>query len=244
MVRQVQTSVFEESCNIYMPYYRQISMPKPGTDYRFVTNYLSGFDATDALDYFLNNLNEGRPFILAGHSQGSSTLLNLLENYMTKHPEHLKRMVAAYPIGFAVTKDYLERTGLKFAEGATDTGVIVSWNTEGVGNKDAKNATLAPNGLSINPINWKRDDTYAPATDNLGSLMGKIIIPGIVDARVDTVRGSVVVTTAEAKPFAINEPEAIPLFGPECYHRDDYGFFYNNLKQNIADRIKAYMEKK
>ena len=31
---------------------------------------------------------------------------------------------------------------------------------------------------------------------------------------------------------------------PYRYHRDDYGFFYNNLKQNIADRIKAYMEKK
>ena len=246
MVRRIQTSVFDESCNIFMPYYRQISMPKPGTDYRFVTNYLSGFDATDALDYFLTHLNQGRPFILAGHSQGSSTLLNLLENYMTKHPEHLSRMVAAYPIGFAVTKDYLERTGLKFAEGATDTGVIVSWNTEGVGNKDAKNVTLAPDGLSINPINWKRDDTYAPAKDNLGSLdemTGKVIVPGIVDARVDTVRGSVVVTTAEAKPFAINEPEAVPLFGPECYHRNDYGFFYNNLKQNIADRIKAFVEK-
>ena len=220
-------------------------MPKPGTDYRFVTNYLSGFDATDALDYFLTHLNQGRPFILAGHSQGSSTLLNLLENYMTKHPEHLERMVAAYPIGFAVTKDYLERTGLKFAEGATDTGVLVSWNTEGVANKDAKNVTLAPNGLSINPINWKRDDTYAPAKDNLGSLnemTGKIVTPGFVDARVDTIRGSVVVTTAEAKPFAINEKEAIPLFGPECYHRNDYGFFFNNLKQNVADRIKAYME--
>ncbi len=219
MVRQIQASVFEESCNIYMPFYRQISMPKPGTDYRFVTNY---------------------------HSQGSSTLLNLLENYMTKHPEHLKRMIAAYPIGFAVTKDYLERTGLKFAEGATDTGVIVSWNTEGVGNKDAKNATLAPNGLSINPINWKRDDTYAPAKDNLGSLNNvtcKITTPGIADARVDTVRGSVIVTTAEAKPFAINEEAAIPLFGPECYHLTDYGFFYNNLKQNIADRIKAFQKK-
>ena len=246
MVRQIQASVFEESCNIYMPFYRQISMPKPGTDYRFVTNYLSGFDATDALDYFLTHLNQGRPFILAGHSQGSSTLLNLLENYMTKHPEHLKRMIAAYPIGFAVTKDYLERTGLKFAEGATDTGVIVSWNTEGVGNKYAKNATLAPNGLSINPINWKRDDTYAPAKDNLGSLNNvtcKITTPGIADARVDTVRGSVIVTTAEAKPFAINEEAAIPLFGPECYHLTDYGFFYNNLKQNIADRIKAFQKK-
>ena len=49
MVRQIQTSVFDESCNVFMPYYRQISMPKPGTDYPSVTNYLSGFDATDAL---------------------------------------------------------------------------------------------------------------------------------------------------------------------------------------------------
>lgn len=246
-VRQVQTSVFSESCNIFMPYYRQISMPKPGTDYQLVTRYLSGFDATDALDYFLTHLNQGRPFILAGHSQGSSTLINLLENYMTKHPEHLKRMVAAYPIGFAVTKDFLKRTGLKFTEGATDTGVIVSWNTEGIGNKDAKNCVLAPGGLSINPINWKRDDTYASAKDNLGSLdnmTGKITAPGIADARVDTLRGSVIVTTAEAKSHALSEEAAIPLFGPECYHLDDYAFFYNNLKHNIADRIKAFLEKK
>ena len=27
-------------------------------------------------------------------------------------------------------------------------------------------------------------------------------------------------------------------------HRNDYGFFFNNLKQNIADRIKAFMENK
>ena len=71
MVRHIQTAVFEESCNVFMPYYRQISMPKPGSDYRAIIDYVSGFDATDALDYFLNNLNEGRPFILAGHSQGA-----------------------------------------------------------------------------------------------------------------------------------------------------------------------------
>lgn len=244
MVRQIQTSVFDESCNVFMPYYRQISMPKPGTDYPSVTNYLSGFDATDALDYFLNNLNQGRPFILAGHSQGASTLINLLENYMTKHPEALKRMVAAYPIGFAVTKDFLARTGLKFAEGATDTGVIVSWNTEGVANKDVKNVVIAPGGISINPINWKRDDTYAPVKDNLGSLTveGKLVTPGIADARVDTVRGSVMVTTVDAPTYAI-PADAAALFGPESYHLHDYGFFYNNLKQNVADRIKSFQEK-
>ena len=30
----------------------------------------------------------------------------------------------------------------------------------------------------------------------------------------------------------------------KCYHLHDYGFFFNNLKQNVANRIKAYMEKK
>ncbi len=246
MVRQIQTGVFDESCNVFMPYYRQISMPKPGSDYSAIIDYVSKFDATDALDYFLNNLNQGRPFILAGHSQGASTLIALLENYMTKHPEALSRMVAAYPIGFAVTKDWLAKTGLKFAEGATDTGVIVSWNTEGPANLEAgvKNMTLAPGGISINPINWKRDDTYADVKENLGSLTydGKLVTPGIADARVDTVRGSVVVTTiADKKLYAI-PADGAAMFGPESYHLHDYGFFFNNLKQNVADRIKAYME--
>ena len=246
MVRQIQTGVFDESCNVFMPYYRQISMPKPGSDYRAIIDYVSKFDASDALDYYLNNLNQGRPFILAGHSQGASVLIALLENYMTKHPEALSRMIAAYPIGFAVTKDWLEKTGLKFAEGATDTGVIVSWNTEGPANLTEKNMTLAPGGISINPINWKRDDTPASVKENLGSLTvdGKLVTPGIADARVDTVRGSVVVSSiAEKELYAIPADGAI-MFGPESYHLHDYGFFFNNFKQNVAARVKAFLEKK
>lgn len=245
MVRQIQTGVFDESCNVFMPIYRQISMPKLGSDYRAIIDYVSKFDATDALDYYLTNLNQGRPFILAGHSQGASVLIALLENYMTKHPEALKRMVAAYPIGIAVTKDWLAKTGLKFAEGATDTGVIVSWNTEGPANLKEKNMTLAEGGISINPINWKRDDTYADVKENLGSLNveGKLVTPGLADARVDTVRGSVVVTTIANKELYAIPADGAVMFGPESYHLHDYGFFFNNMKQNVADRIKAFLEK-
>ncbi len=245
MVRQIQTGVFDESCNVFMPLYRQISMPKPGSDNRAIIDYVSKFDATDALDYYLNNLNQGRPFILAGHSQGASVLIALLENYMTKHPEALKRMVAAYPIGFAVTKDWLAKTGLKFAEGATDTGVIVSWNTEGPTNLKENNMTLAPGGISINPINWKRDDTPATVKENLGSLTydGKLVTPGIADARVDTVRGSVVVSSITEKELYAVPADGAAMFGPESYHLHDYGFFFNNFKQNVADRIAAFLNK-
>lgn len=161
-------------------------------------------------------------------------------------PEALSRMIAAYPIGFAVTKDWLAKTGLKFAEGANDTGVIVSWNTEGPANLKEKNMTLAPGGISINPINWKRDDTPATVKENLGSLTydGKLVTPGIADARVDTVRGSVVVSTIAQKELYAIPADGAAMFGPESYHLHDYGFFFNNFKQNVADRIKAFMEKK
>ena len=71
---------------------------------------------------------------------------------------------------------------------------------------------------------------------------GKLVTPGIADAREDTVRGSVMVTTVDAPTYAI-PADAAALFGPESYHLHDYGFFYNNLKQNIADRIKSFLEK-
>ncbi|MBO4871355.1 MAG: DUF3089 domain-containing protein [Muribaculaceae bacterium] len=243
-VMRAQASVFAESCNVFVPYYRQISLPQPGSDHMAINKFMSHFDATDALDYFLTHLNQGRPFILAGHSQGSILTINLLADYMTKHPKALSRMVAAYPIGFSVTKEWLEQTGLKFAEGPTDTGVIISWNTEGLRNKNAFNMEVLPGEVSINPINWRRDTTYAPASSNLGSInntTGKITVPGIADARLDTDRGVVVVTTADTT-YAL-PAYAAPMFGPESYHLYDYGFFYNNLKQNIADRIAAWMRK-
>jgi hypothetical protein len=87
-------------------------------------------------------------------------------------------------------------------------------------------------------------DATADVKENLGSLTydGKLVTPGIADARVDTARGSVVVTTADAKLYAI-PADGAAMFGPESYHLHDYGFFFNNFKQNVADRVKAFLEK-
>ena len=149
-------------------------------------------------------------------------------------------MVAAYVIGYSITKDYLKRnTHLKFATGATDTGVIISYNTEGVGNKNAYNMVVEKGAVSINPINWKTDGTKASKSQNLGSLdhtTGKINTPGIADAQVDTTRGVVICTT-------VPKSMATPNFGPESYHTGDYSFYFANLMKNVADRIAAYKKK-
>ncbi|SDC54594.1 Protein of unknown function, partial [Succiniclasticum ruminis] len=167
----MHASAFADSTNVFVPYYRQAGLRYAGEIHKKtgdVNAALSGMpydDITAALDYYFENCNGGRPFIIAGHSQGSSMVLLLLSKYFKDHPEYCKRMVAAYPIGYSVTKEYLAANPhLKFATGETDTGVIVSWNTEGPKNvKDnAVNVVVLPNAISINPLNWKLDETYAP----------------------------------------------------------------------------------
>ena len=245
-------SAYEESTNLFMPYYRQAGFLLEGNAWKKtgdIRTALAGIpchDVTAALDYYFKHYNNGRPFILAGHSQGSAICTLVLKNYFKEHPEYYKRMVAAYIIGFSVSKDELNANPhLKFATGETDTGVIVSWNTEGPRNvkENAPNAATLPNAISINPLNWKLDDTYAPASENLGSLMpdeetGETKIGDLgADAQVVPDRG-VIVTNAKFAPMEMTE-----LFGPQSFHNGDYIFYYNNIKANVAKRIAAYQKK-
>ena len=152
-------TAYADSTNVFMPYYRQAGMPvmkkawKETGDCEAAITGMPYDDITAALDYYFENYNEGRPFIIAGHSQGSCMTKLLLKKYFKDHPEYYDRMVAAYVIGYSVTKDDLEANPhLKFATGETDTGVIISYNTEGPKNAEekAETAVLLPNAISIN----------------------------------------------------------------------------------------------
>jgi len=246
----IKSSVFEESTNLFIPLYRQSGLKhaaevflKDGT----IEAALIGTpytDITTALDYYFENYNNGRPFVIAGHSQGSAILRLVLKKYFKEHPNYYQRMVAAYAIGYSITSDDLAANPhMKFATGESDTGVILSWHAEGPKNVEANgpipNVAIRKNGISINPLNWKRDETYAPASMNLGSLVmdesGATEIRDIdADAQVNIARGTVV-TNAKAIPNEMTE-----LAGPQCYHQDDYSIFYNNIKDNVAKRVAAY----
>ena len=50
------------------------------------------------------------------------------------------------------------------------------------------------------------------------------------------------VTSEEAKNYAMAQ-QFKSIFGPESYHAQDYGFFQENLKTNVKDRINAFKSK-
>ena len=248
-------TTYADDTNVFAPYYRQSGLKYAGKIVERDGNLdaaLLGMpynDIVDALDYYFEHYNEGRPFIIAGHSQGSALVKQVLFRYFKEHPDYYQRMVAAYVIGYAVTKEELETYPyLKFATGESDAGVIVSWNTEGPKNAevDAKTVVLMPDGISINPLNWKLDETYAPASLNLGSLIvneqtGEPEIADIgADAQVNLARGSVI-TNAKAAPMPEDTAKiAAAFFGPDGRHGEDYTFYYNNIKANVAKRISTY----
>ena len=259
-IYQTQASVFEESTNLYIPFYRQANITieteaafDSGDIEPVLKDNLPETDINAALDYYFEHYNEGRPFIIAGHSQGSAMTRLVLKDYFAVHPEYYERMVAAYVIGYSVTQQDLdENPHLKFAQGADDTGVIVSWNTEGEGNAGQKNIVVVDGGISINPLNWKRDETYASAEENRGSLIideenGEAHFEDVgADAQVNTERG-VVVSHANYPFISETDPneKAVALretaFGTESFHNGDYTLFYNNIKENVKERIESFM---
>ena len=253
--------VFEDLTNLYEPYYRQSNLcallgksPAECTVFQLQEQRT---DVYAALDYYFEHFNQGKPFILAGHSQGSWMLKIALQDYFKEHVDYLEKMVAAYVLGFSITTDDLKANpALKFAEGADDTGVIISWNTEGPENKNEYNCVLLPNAISINPLNWKRDDTYAPASENLGDWMPvtdetglraisfDVHHPGLADARVDVERGVVVCTTLAEHYVRPIHPGARNPFGPASLHLRDYPAYWENIRENVLTRINAFMKKR
>lgn len=244
-----QARAFETIGNIYAPFYRQYDANQLAgageAEIREVSGKEQRTDIYAAFDYYFDHCNNGRPFLLAGHSQGAALLALVLEEYMAAYPARYANMIAAYQIGYPVTRHWLDHNPhLKFAQGADDTGVIVSWNTEGPGNKGKKSLAVWDDTVCINPLNWKLDETYAPVSANKGSLLLKKggipeAVPGIADARIDLERGVVVCESVDPAEFAMSNAE---VFGPESYHGCDYGFYFENIRENAALRAAKFMK--
>jgi hypothetical protein len=240
-----QASAFATVADIYAPYYRQDNLSP--IDRLKICAGIPTTDAVAAFDYYIQHYNNGRPFILAGHSQGSNVLINLLSVYMKDHPEVLKYMVAAYVIGFPVTAEYLaENPFLKFATGPDDTGVIISYNTQAPDVAPGTNTVLTGLvGEVINPITWTRDEALATTSQGLGSYMPDPVtlkfsqVPQYADARIDRAQGILVCTTADEDMIY----KLAPTMGRGVYHGFDYYFYYYDLSKNAANRIEQFLNK-
>jgi len=173
MIMPGHLSLFNSSCRLFAPRYRQANLAvffRPGANGRAALD-LAYSDVVRAFDHYMAHENGGRPFFLAGHSQGCGMLMRLLADHF--NPAYKSRLIAAYLLGFRATKGVAESFShiVTPAEGPQDTGVFIAYDTylEGIdarGQRDNAEEWL-PTGwqprvgkpvIGINPVNWSADE--------------------------------------------------------------------------------------
>lgn len=251
-----QATAFETAGNVFAPFYRQDN--NSPVDRLNVIAGIPTLDAVAAFDYYIKHFNNGRPFILVGHSQGATILNNLLSGYMKDHPDVLSKMVAAYVIGNPVTDAYLAANPhLHFATGPDDTGVIISYNTEAT-EVDGTNPVLyGLVGRVINPLTWRTDETLATNANNLGSIKlnpdGSVakdangafeLMAPSCDAQIDKTKGVLICSTADVNALSPGpSPQNPGAFPKGVYHTFDIPFYYYNLRANAENRVNKFLGK-
>ncbi len=225
-----QASSFNGCCAVYAPRYRQATL------YSFVDEQGNGAQALDlafedvrsAFEYFLSTFNQGRPFIVAGHSQGALHSDRLIRERILG-TELEQRLVAAYVVGFEIS----EGSGLPVCEQPRQTGCQVNWNTL----SPQAESTYALDTICVNPLTWRTDGARADFGDNPGSMnfdTPPVIEAGVADAQ--CLDGRLLVTEIRS------DREWIEFFGEGNYHAYDYGLFYMSIRENAKARLDAYLD--
>ena len=243
----MERGIYEDSCRMYAPYYRQMAMNGYSLEDAEETERRLAFaynDVSDAFAYYIENENDGRPIILAGFSQGADMCYRLMEEYFGDK-ELQDQLVAVYGIGWAVTEDMVEAyPQIVPANSADDIGVVISFDCEA---PEVTETIVNPAGqkaYSINPLNWKTDGTPADKSENIGACFTKYSgeikseAAGLCGCYIDEERGALKVTDVSPEDY----PAVIDIFPDGAYHIYDYQFFFRNLQENVQHRVELYME--
>lgn len=235
-----QAVVFEGQANIYAPMYRQMNIAGLGlndTDAAPLQE-IAHSDVWRALKHYLKYENKGRPFFLAGHSQGSMILTDLLlEHWGSTGAEDM--LVAALLLGWSLTpEDLATYPAVKMCEHSGQTGCVISYNTMAEGRQSAA-PTLKAGALTVNPLSWTMDGNLVPADKNLGAVF--------FDADSAPTHYPQFTSAQIVDSGLVVQPEDIDLvtvkgghFPDGVYHAFDYSLFFDNLKANIQERITAF----
>jgi hypothetical protein len=229
-----QASIFNAAGRVFAPRYRQAHLKSFFTKKHLADAQkaveLAYSDVKAAFEYYLKNYNQGRPIIIASHSQGARHAIHLLEEFFDGKPLQ-NQLVVAYLVGFPVKKNRYKN--VPPCESAEQTGCFCSWRTFKTGylpKYQVKEEQIS----AVNPLTWKTDETYAPKTLNEGGVItGFSILPNVSDAQVH-------------KGFLwINRPKfrGSFLYWSKNYHPGDLNLYYFNVRNNAVSRVESFLKK-
>lgn len=222
-----QASVFNASCRVYAPRYRQSGIKA------FFTLEGEGKkslafaydDVKRAFEYYLKHYNNGRPIIIASHSQGTYHSRRLLQEFFDG--TQLKdQLVCAYSVGFAIDDTMYKK--LKPCETPHQTECFVTWASFRKGYEPLM-TNLAGN-VCVNPISWNCDTVAIDKSKSVGGILLNF--------------NKSYKTGAQIYKNYLWVKTKIPFVRSFTnMHIADYNLFWFDIRKNVSDRVKAYLNR-
>jgi hypothetical protein len=256
-----QASAYNGCCNVYAPRYREANIFAYFGE-EAVRDEVLAFayeDVRNAFDYFLEHFNDGRPFIIASHSQGTHHALRLLAEEIDGTPLR-GRMVAAYLIGGAIIPVspawFASMSEIAPCQRADDLHCVVHWDTMPEG---ADPMERAAESLCTNPLTWQVNEEMAASELNEGAVVPEgtyntafgsaddLPTQQVFEALEAPQEGQTWAQCGDGSLFARNQQgtgfEAMGSDEMGTYHGLDYALFYMNIRNNAQLRAARFLQK-
>lgn len=233
-----QASIFNGSCRVFAPRYRQL--------------VYGGFFATDpealksvhraseiaykdiqaAFAYYMANENKGRPFIIAGHSQGTALAIRLIKEHEVE-PKFREQLIAAYIPGWGVRADTFKH--IPPCKAADDLHCFASWCSYQWG-ATPDDPSWYHNAACINPVSWTASAETANASQHAG----------LVLRNYHRMHTHAVSTQIHGNILWVERPD-VPgkwVIQGKNFHIGDFNLFWLDVRNNVAIRVEAFLQNK
>ena len=230
-----QASVFNGSCRVFAPRYRQASLKaffvrdSPKAQQAFDLAY---GDIKKAFQYYLDHHNHGRPIVIASHSQGSLHAIRLLQEFFDGKPLQ-QQLVCAYVVGYQIEKRAFKQ--LPWGDSPTATGCVVGWRSYAKGEIPRPVEEENGNSLCVNTQTWTTVTQWASSDQHGGALRGfNELLPHSIGAGIEP----------QSAILWVSLPDGIDdrLKRLKNLHVLDYNLFWMDIRQNVRQRVQSYVD--
>jgi len=226
-----QASAFNVSGSVYCPRYRQAHLNAFYINQDIAAPYFDTAyqDIKNAFEFYLRYYNNGKPIIIAAHSQGTKHAGRLLKEFFENKPLY-KKLVCAYLIGMPVPENYFKN--IPPCNNPDQIGCFVSWRTYVTGYNPPLISKENFKCIVVNPLSWQINDSLYSDKLNKGGVMQNFnrIIPHVVDAKIhNNILWS-------CKPNIFGKI----FIRTKNFHIGDINLFYVNIRENVINRINHY----
>lgn len=229
-----QASIFNGAGRVFAPRYRQahIRVFSIGDSLSEAALGLAYQDVRGAFQHFLENWDEGRPLVIASHSQGSWHARWLLQEFFDGKPL-ADRLVVAYMPGMDVYASDFQ--ALQPCKSSEDVSCFCSWMSYGTGYLPAWLGEKAEPPAAIHPVTWTAEpEQPSLRAEHLGAVR---------ESFRNKNPGSITATLVTEGVLWVDPPH-IPLVGRsihrENWHVGDFNLFWPNVRENVHTRLEAF----